>query len=487
MKNPDLEVDQKIMSEIYTKSEPMDNLIKLCDIYGSRWPGTPGDLESVKYMVEKLKSYGIENAHYEPFTFISWERGDSTLELKKPITRELDCISLPKSLGGLVEGKLVFLGDGPIEVYEEREEEIKGNIVLVTSRTPLGMTRSLHRSEKFMRSVLAGAKGWIFMNHYPGYGPPTGTVAPLIPAIGVSHEVGTFLKRRLDEGEVTVKIETTGKNVEMETYNVICDIPGTSDSNEYLLSGSHYDGHDISQGALDPASGAVTVLEMARVLNMVKDKLKRRIRLVCFGAEEMGLYGSYNYILKHRDEMESMRFMLNLDSAGGEGRKGVIFNGHQELEPVLNKIAKEINSEMPTGQRVSPYGDLWPFFVEGIPGGGGGDPDARQRRGGRGYGHTRYDTVDKIKLENLRLAAANYSRFMFRIANMDDWPAKRKTGEEIAEFIKEKGYEDTIKLTKRVKEYISEWEEIHPETKMWLETTPTEDLLAVYVPYKFNS
>ena len=182
-----------------------------------------------------------------------------------------------------------------------------------------------------------------------------------------------------------------------------------------------------------------------------------------------------------------MRFMLNLDSAGGEGRKGVIFNGHPELEPVLHKIAKEVKSEMPTGQRVSPYGDLWPFFVEGIPGGGGGDPDARQRKGGRGYGHTRYDTVDKIKLENLRLAAANYSRFLFRIANMDDWPAEKKTEKDIAEFIKEKGYEDTIRLTKRVKEYVSKWKEIHPETKIWLETTPTEDLLAVYVPYKFNS
>jgi Zn-dependent M28 family amino/carboxypeptidase len=484
MVNPYLEVDQKIVSEIYSKSEPMDNLISLCDVYGSRWPGTPGDLGSVKFMVDKLKSYGIDNARYESFNFVAWERGEALLEITSPMERELECISLPKSLGDEVEGKIVFLGDGPIEIYEEKKDEIDGNIVMVTSATPLGMNRSLHRSEKFMRSVLAGAKGWIFMNHYPGYGPPTGTVAPIIPAVGVSYEVGSFLKRRLEEGEVRVKISSTGRNVEVETYNVICDVGGESPDGEYVLTGSHYDGHDISQGALDPASGAVTVMEMARVLNLVKDKLKRRIRFLCFGAEEIGLYGSYKYVLHHRDEMDKMRFMLNLDSAGGEGRKGVIFNGHPELEPLIKEMEKEIKTELPTGQNVSPYGDLWPYFVEGIPGGGGGDPEARRRRTGRGFGHTRYDTVDKIKLENLRLAAANYSRFLFRVANMDEWPAKRKNQKEIDDFIKDQGYEETVKLTNKVKDYISTWDVLHPETQVWLKERPTEDLYAAYVPYE---
>ncbi|MCW4012835.1 MAG: hypothetical protein NWF07_07560 [Candidatus Bathyarchaeota archaeon] len=43
MTNPYLEVDKKIMSEIYTSSEPMDNLEILCDVHGSRFPGQPGD------------------------------------------------------------------------------------------------------------------------------------------------------------------------------------------------------------------------------------------------------------------------------------------------------------------------------------------------------------------------------------------------------------------------------------------------------------
>jgi Iap family predicted aminopeptidase len=467
--NPYLEVDKKIAAEIYTSSEPMDNLKVLCDVHGSRFPGTKGDLGSVKWMVKKLKEYGIDNAHYETFTIPGWKRGTASLEVTSPIRRKFDVISLPHSMGGEVEAKLVFLGDGPIDIYEKRKDEIEGSVAMVTSANPLGMTRFLHRSEKFMRSVLAGAKGWIFMNHYPAYGPPTGGISPVIPSIGVSFEDGSFLARLLErEKEVTVRVKTTDKNMEVETYNVVCDIPGTTEDREYVLSGSHYDGHDISQGAGDPASGAVTVLEMARVLNMVKDGLKRRVRLLCFGAEEIGLFGSYNYVKMHGDEMADLRFMLNLDAAGGQGKKGVIFNDCPELEPFMDRAAVEMRAELPYFQMVSPYSDHWPFFLKSVPSGSGGDPEAIRTRTGRGYGHTKYDTVDKVELTYLRLAAANYSRLLFRIANADEWPAKRKTQEEIQEFIEKQGYDQTVQLADKVKEYVRTWDKIHPETREWL-------------------
>ena len=114
--NPYLEVDKKIVSEVYTSTEPMDNLKVLCDVYGSRFPGTPGDLGSVKWMVEKLKSYGVGNAHYESYMIPGWKRGPATLEVTSPLEKEFDCISLPHSIGGEVEADLVFLGDGPIDV-----------------------------------------------------------------------------------------------------------------------------------------------------------------------------------------------------------------------------------------------------------------------------------------------------------------------------------------------------------------------------------
>jgi Zn-dependent M28 family amino/carboxypeptidase len=470
LENPYLEVDKKIVSEVYTSSEPMDNLKILCDVHGSRFPGTPGDLGSVKYMVEKLKGYGIEDAHYESYKIPGWKRGPVKLTMTSPVEKEIDCISLPHSLAGEVEAKLVWLGDGAVDVYEKRKAEIDGSIVMVSSANPLGMNRSLHRSEKFMRSVLAGAKGWIFMNQYPAYGPQTGGISPVVPSISVSYEDGMFLVRTLErEGDVKFRIKTSDKNIDVTTYNVIADVPGTSRSKEYVVVGSHYDGHDISQGAVDPASGAVTVMEIARNLQMAKDKLKRRVRCICFGAEEIGLYGSYNYVAMHRDEMDKIRFMLNLDSGGSQGKKGIILHDSPELEPFLERCAAEMKAELPFFQRVGPYSDHWPFFLKGVPCGSGGDPEAIRTSTGRGYGHSKYDTVDKVDLEYLRLAAVNYTRFLFRVANAEDWKPRRKTQQEIQEFIKKQGYDQTVQLADKVKEYVRTWKNIHPETKDWLE------------------
>ena len=466
--NPYLELDKRIVAEIYTSSEPMENLEVLCDVYGSRFPGTPQDRGAVEWMMGRLREYGLENVHVEKFKFPGWIRGPARLEITHPVEREIACISLPLGVAGEVEGRVIHLGDGPLEVYEKRREMIEGNIALVTSRNPIGMKRYLHRTEKYMRCILAGARGWVFMNHSPAYGPPTGSISPIIPAVGVSYEDGCFLTRLLRrEGEVRVRIETTDRNREMETYNVVADVPGGEVDDEYLLVGCHYDGHDIAQGAIDPASGAVTAMEMARVLSLLGDELRRRVRLVLFGAEELGLFGSYHYAEEHGEELTPLRFMLNLDAAGREGKKGLFLHGHPELEPFLEGAAEEMGVDLPYTQRVSPYSDHWPFFLKGVPCGSGGDPEAM--RTGRGYGHTRYDTVDKVKLSDLREAASTYARLMLRMADVDEWPGRRLSWEEVEGFVKEQGYYQTIALVERVKEYVKGWGEMHPDTRAWLE------------------
>ena len=105
--NPYLDTDKRIVSEIYTSSEPMDTLEVLCDVYGSRFPGTKGDLASVKWMVKTLQGYGIKNAHYESFTIPGWKRGAAKLGITSPIRRSFECISLPHSIAGEIEAKLL--------------------------------------------------------------------------------------------------------------------------------------------------------------------------------------------------------------------------------------------------------------------------------------------------------------------------------------------------------------------------------------------
>jgi hypothetical protein len=471
MVNPYEELDRRILGEVYGSKETMDNLVVLCDEYNSRWPGSGDDKASCEYMVGKLEEYGLENPHMEEFTHPGWIRGSSVLRVTEPREREVPCIALPMGCEGEVEAELVFLGDGPVEIYEKRKDDIEGKIVMVTSRTPRGMTRTLHRSEKYQRSVLAGAAGWILMNHYPAYGPPTGGISPIIPAVGVSYEEGNYLARLLRrKGKVKVRIETRCKNLDVDTWNVVADLPGEGDDDEALVYGAHYEGHDIAVGALDDATGAVCVMEVARVLSREREHLKRPMRFLLFGSEEIGLFGSRAYVDQHPEEMERIRFMLNFDAAGRAGRQGFNLSGHPELEPFFHEIADAISVDIPIWQSVSPYSDHWPFLLKGVPTGRMGDPEEARRRGGRGFGHTMYDTVDKADLRAQRECVANSALAAVRIANTDDWPAAHRSQEEIDALVEKMGYGGTVALGANVRDYLSaRVDQLRPEAKDWLE------------------
>jgi len=468
--NPYGALDKRILGEVYGSTETMDNLVVLCDEYNSRWPGSGDDLKACEYMVGKLEEYGLEEPHTESLTLPGWMRGSSRLTVTSPVERRIPCIALPHSAEGDVEAELVFLGDGPVDIYEKRKNEIEGKVVMVTSRTPAGMTRSLHRNEKFQRSVLAGAAGWIFMNHYPTYGPPTGGISPIIPSLGVSFEDGCYLSRLLErKGKVRVRVETECRNLDVESWNVVADLPGAHEG-EQVVYGGHYDGHDIAVGALDDATGAVCVMEVARVLAKEMDHLKRPIRFILFAAEEIGLYGSRAYVGDHPEEIDDVRFMLNFDGAGRAGRQGFGLHGWPELEPFFLEIAGAIGVDIPISQGVSPYSDHWPFLLKGVPTATMGDPEEARRRGGRGYGHTMHDTVDKTDLRVHRECVANSALAAVRIANTDEWPVKHRTQEEIEKLVHDRGYRETLALGERLRNYLSERRErLRPEAKAYLD------------------
>jgi Iap family predicted aminopeptidase len=459
------ELDKRILGEAYSSKDTMETVTTLCDEYGSRWPGSGDDKKACEYMAEKLKSFGLKNVHLEKFSHPGWIRGSSSLTVLEPKKKMIECIALPVSGEGVVEADLIYLGAGPIEVYEEKKDEIEGKVVMVNSGNPPGMTRYLHRSEKYQRSIMAGALGWIFMNHYPAYGPPTGGVSPIIPAIGVSYEDGMYLARQLKrKGRVKVRINSKCRNLKVETYNVIADLKGPSNTDEWVIYGAHYEGHDIADGALDDATGAAVVIEIARILAKEKDQLKRNLRFILFGAEEIGLHGSRAYTNQHTDDMPNVRFMLNFDAAGRAGRQGFCLHGWPKLEPFFNEIIDVIGADLPLYSRVGPYSDHWPFLLHGIPTATMGDPEEAKRRGGRGFGHTKYDTVDKANLRAQREAVANASLAAVRLLNSDDWPVVHRTKEEVDELVKTQGIEDTVKLISRLKAYLkSKMNQLSPD------------------------
>jgi len=471
MVNKYAELDKRILGEAYGSPDAMEVVTTLCDDYDSRWPGSGMDAAACEYMAEKMRGYGLEDVHLEKFTLPGWIRGSSSLRLVEPKEKRIDCIALPMSCEGEVEAELVYLGTGPVGVYEKRRGEIEGKIVMVNSGNPPEMARTLHRSEKYQRSVLAGAAGWIFMNHYPAYGHPTGGISPIIPSVGVSYEDGMYLARLLARnGRVKLRLETRCRNLDVDTWNVVADLHGSGGSDEMVVYGAHYEGHDIAVGALDDATGAACVMEIARILAKERRHLKRNMRFILFGAEEIGLLGSRAYVKAHPEEMERIRFMLNFDAAGRAGRQGFCLHGWPSLEPMFREIVSDLGLDLPIWSQVTPYSDHWPFLLQGVPTATMGDPEEAKRRGGRGFGHTKFDTVDKCDPRAIRECVGDAAVAAVRLLNTDRWPAAHRGQGEIDKLVQAQGFEETVRLGDKLRGYLqAKRGSLRPETLVYLD------------------
>ncbi len=121
--------------------------------------------------------------------------------------------------------------------------------------------------------------------------------------------------------------------VRKKTQNIIGMIEGSDPAlkNEYIIIGAHYDhlgmggkgsgsrmtdSMALHPGADDNASGVAGIIEMSRILNKERKKLKRSIIVVAFGAEEIGLLGSKYFADHPVVSLEKIKMMINYDMIG---------------------------------------------------------------------------------------------------------------------------------------------------------------------------
>ena len=71
--------------------------------------------------------------------------GPSRLEVVEPVRKTIPCLTLPMTASGEAEAELIFLDESTIH----EEEELKGKVVVGTTRHPL------------IRSPGAGVEGFI--------------------------------------------------------------------------------------------------------------------------------------------------------------------------------------------------------------------------------------------------------------------------------------------------------------------------------------
>ncbi|WP_206810623.1 M28 family peptidase [Paradesulfitobacterium ferrireducens] len=168
-------------------------------------------------------------------------------------------------------------------------------------------------------------------------------------------------------------LDTVQKIKVVNSQNIIAELPGTHA--ESIVLGAHYDSAGLSApGAVDNASGAGVLLELARVLSA--EPHEDTYQLVFFGAEEMGLVGSGYFV--ERTDLSAVKWMLNLDMIGtpllidGAGKTSAPWDLLKQVTKIAQaeKIPFHLSRDFMVMTRDSSQGgasDFSSFLAQGVP------------------------------------------------------------------------------------------------------------------------
>lgn len=285
---------------------------------GPRLAGTEAEARARDWAVRRLTALGFSNVRVETFDMDVWVRGEERAEILAPFPQPLVVTALGNS-GGTpargVEAEVVHFES--VEALEAAPDSaVRGRIVFITHNMqanqdgsgygPFGAPRRLGPSIASRK----GAVGIVVRSIGTDYhrNPHTGVqnfaegVRP-IPAGALSIPDAEQLQRILRRGQpVRMRLTLTPRNIgRRQSGNVIAEVPGSDPSAGVVMIGGHLDSWDLGTGAIDNAAGvAITTAAAHRI--MQAGRPRRTIRVVLFGAEEVGVFGGSAYFAAHRND-----------------------------------------------------------------------------------------------------------------------------------------------------------------------------------------
>ena len=142
-------------------------------------------------------------------------------------------------------------------------------------------------------------------------------------------------------GPTKVHLKVTSNWDTKPVYDVIAIMRGSELPDQWVLRGNHHDAW--VNGAEDPISGMVTVLEEARMLSELRKQgwaPKRTIIYCAWDGEEPGLLGSTEWVETHREDLQ--KHGVAYVNSDGNDRGFFDAGGSHDLERLINDIARAI-------------------------------------------------------------------------------------------------------------------------------------------------
>jgi len=401
---------------------------------GPRLAGSDAEARARDWALAKLDELGFEDARIEPFTIPGWERGKEDAQLLAPYPQPLMLTTLGGSVAtpadGLEADVVVFPTLTALEAAEPGS--LTGKIAFVShamQKTQNGSSYGFHGRLRRSGASIAASKGALAIlirsigtdSHRM---PHTGSMrydadVRKIPAAAVSNPDADQLERIHARGQtMRVKLNLQPKFLgDTESGNVIVDIRGTESPEELVIIGGHLDSWDLGTGAIDDGAGVAIAAAAAKLILDSGKRPKRSIRLIFWGAEEVGLLGGFAYLERHKKDLANQ--IIGTESDFGAGRVWQLASKvSEEAQPLVNKMAELLApiGVAPGSSDASGAGpDLTPLVRAGMP-------SLRLSQDGNDYfdlHHTADDTLDKINPHDLDQNVAAFAVFAWLAADSD--------------------------------------------------------------------
>ncbi len=406
---------------------------------GPRLAGTPQEARAREWAMVKFKDLNFQNAWTEEFELDLWTRGRSVYEevaLTAPYPQPLYAISLGG--GGAtpedgLEAKVAYY-DSYDALKADEGADLKGKIVFVGDRMTSSQTGESYGWANRKRRdawIMAEDRGAVALfirsvgtsnNRFAH----TGMMSfpddrrPKIPALSVSNPDADQIERIARSGEtMSIRLKTfAGWQGKSMSGNVIAEIKGRELPDEIVVIGGHLDSWDTGTGALDDGAGIGISMAAAKLIADLPKAPRRTIRVVLFGAEEVGLLGARAYLAERiEDETVENHVMGSESDFGARPIWRFGSNVGPDAVPAMDAIAREMAFlGIIRGNNKSGGGpDMTPMMMAGMP-------VASLDQNGADYfefHHTPNDTLDKIDPKELQQNVAAWTIFTYLAAELD--------------------------------------------------------------------
>jgi carboxypeptidase Q len=474
----DADAMAKIRDEGMTRSQVMEVMSTLTDVYGARLTGSPTTKAAGEWAIKWLSDKGARNVRFEswgPFgrgwsndhfsanvvapsrySIIAypgaWSVGTNGPATGDVILAPLDSEADFGHWHGQLRGKWVMLSaprpTDPHFAAQASRYTTAGLDSLAMQEAPRGANPAADRARANRAAAQAlaarrtqflvdeGALGVLQAGRGDGgtvFAAATGSReanAPAsVPTIIVAGEHYGRMVRTLARG-VPVRLEVDAKNTfydqDLNSFNIVGELPGNDRKDEVVMLGAHFDSWHTGTGATDNAAGSAVMMEAMRILKATGLPLRRTVRIGLWTGEEQGLLGSRAYVKSHLGDPATMQLMpeqakvsayFNVDNGTGAIR-GVYQQGNAAVGPIFSAWMAPFR-DLGVGaltMRNTGGTDHLSFDAVGIPGFQFiQDPIEYDTR----THHSNQDVYERVQTDDMKRNAVIVAAFVYDAANRE--------------------------------------------------------------------